>query len=73
MHELAFVDAHILMECSAGGDGGLPDTDGPDFIGLDQGDVDQPAELLREREGRDPAGCSAARDYHSSDRRMLHS
>src|SRR5881394_36347 len=43
----------------------LTDTDRADLVGLDQGDVEDAAQLVRKGRGRQPSGRSTACDYDS--------
>ncbi len=69
-HELLLVDAQELVEHAHRRHGGFADAHRADLFGFDQRDVEQIAELLRERGGGDPAGGAAACDDDSSDYRL---
>src|SRR5262245_2644986 len=61
-HELLLVDAQQLVGHTHRWNGGFPDSDGADLLRLDERDVEQLAELLRNGGRRHPTGSAAAGD-----------
>ncbi len=71
-HELALIQPDQAMECPRGGNGRFADADGPDFLRLDQRDVEQRAELRDERRRGDPASGAATGNYDALDPLIFH-
>src|SRR5262245_34920263 len=67
-HEVLFVDAEQAMERNDGWYGRFTHTDGADFLGLHQRDLEQLAEMRRQRDRGHPAGGAAAGNNHLPDR-----
>src|SRR5690554_5672342 len=59
-HELSLIDAEQVMKCDDRRYGGFADADRTDLFGFDERNVEQCAEMLRERHCGHPAGGAAA-------------
>src|SRR5512138_2623228 len=61
-HELLLIDLQQTMKAPHGRNRRLTDSDGSDLLRLHQRDIDDAAELVRERRCSEPSGCSPAGD-----------
>src|SRR6185503_762036 len=65
-HELLLVDLEQAMECDQRRDRGFTDTDGADFVRLEERDVEHLAECPAQCRRYHPARGASARDDHAT-------